>query len=210
MKAARVIVTALMLWLLPLTAAAKKDDEQGLSTLAVQNRIHSMRHEVGAAIGTLPIDAFTKGLTFTGAYTIHFNDLIAWEVGQFTYSYHIDTNLKEELKEHSVETTDFEVVNFFVTTNLIVKPFYGKLAFLNRALIYGEIFFAVGAGWGRLTLTDRAVADFGAGIRLYAGKYVSFRVDVRDYMFIAGGDVQSELWLGGSVCLGLGRRKSGK
>ena len=60
------------------------------------------------------------------------------------------------------------------------------------------------------TLTDRPVADFGAGIRLYAGKYVSFRVDVRDYMFITSGDVQSELWIAGSICLGLGRRKSGK
>ncbi len=209
MKAARVSLVVVMFWFLPLTASAK-DEGEGLSTLAVQNRIHSMMHEFSASVGTLPIDAFTKGLTFSGAYTIHFNDLFAWEVGQFTYSYHIDTKLREDLADFDVQPTSFEIVNLYVTSNLIIKPLYGKLALLNRALIYGEIFFNVGAGWGRLSLTDRPIADFGAGIRLFAGKYVSFRIDLRDYMFITTGDVQSELWLGGSICLGLGRRKSGK
>ena len=209
MKAARVSLVVIMFWFLPLTASAT-DEGEGLSTLAVQNRIHSMMHEFSASVGTLPIDAFTKGLTFSGAYTIHFNDLIAWEIGNFTYSYHIDTKLREDLSDFDVQPTAFEVVNLFVTSNLIIKPLYGKLALLNRALIYGEIFLNVGAGWGRLSLTDRPVVDFGAGLRLYAGKYVSFRVDLRDYMFITSGDVQSELWIGGSICLGLGRRKSGK
>lgn len=209
MKAASVSLVVVMFWLLPLTATAK-DEGEGLSTLAVQNRIHSMIHEFGASVGTLPIDAFTKGLTFSGAYTIHFNDLIAWEVGQFTYSYHIDTKLWEELNSMDLGPTPFEVADMFVTSSVIIKPLYGKLALLNRALIYGEIFFAAGAGWGRMTLTDRPVVDFGAGIRLYAGKFVSFRVDVRDYMFILSGDIRNELWIGGSICLGLGRRKSGK
>ena len=182
------------------------EDEEGLSTLAVQNRLHSMIHEIGVAVGTLPIDAFTKGLTFTGAYTIHFNDLVAWEIAQFTYSYHIDTNLKPELEEFDVQPTQFEVVKYFVTTSVIAKPLYGKLAVLNRALIYGEIFFTAGGGWGWLSITNRAVANVGAGIRLYAGKYVSFRADLRDYMFITKADIQNELWIGIGICLGLGRR----
>ena len=207
MKVIRVSLVVLALGILPFSAMAE-DDEQGLSTLAVQNRVHTMMHEFGVAIGTLPIDAFTKGLTFTGAYTLHFNDLWAWEIGEFTYSYHIDTNLREELEEVEYQPTEFEVVKFFVTTNIIVKPLYGKLAVLNRALIYGEIFFTVGGGWGWLSVTDRPIVDFGAGMRLYAGKYVSFRADVRDYMFVTKDDVQNELWLGASICLGLGRRKA--
>jgi len=208
MKVFRVSLVVLALGILPLGAMAAEDEEQGLSTLAVQNRVHSMIHEIHVGIGTLPIDAFTKGLTFTGAYTLHFNDLLAWEIGQFTYSYHIDTQLKSELEEYEVQPTPFEVVDFFATSNLIVKPLYGKLAVLNRALIYGEIFFSVGAGWGWLTETNRPIVDFGAGLRLYAGKYVSFRADVRDYMFLLKDDVQNELWLGASICLGLGRRKA--
>ena len=207
MKVFRVSLVVLALGMLPLCATAT-EDEQGLSTLAVQNRVHSMVHEINVAIGTLPIDAFTKGLTFTGAYTLHFNDLLAWEIGQFTYSYHIDTDLKSELEEYEVQPTPFEVVEYFVTSNIIVKPLYGKLAVLNRALLYGEIFFSLGGGWGKLTETNRAIVDFGAGLRLYAGKYVSFRADVRDYIFLLKDDVQNELWLGASICLGLGRRKA--
>jgi outer membrane beta-barrel protein len=205
MKVFRVSLVVFALGILPLRVFAE-DAEQGLSTLAVQNRLHSMMHEFGVAIGTLPIDAFTKGLTFTGAYTLHFNDLIAWEVGQFTYSYHIDTQLRAELEDYDVQPTQFEVVRYFVTTSLLVKPLYGKLAVLNRTLVYSELFLAVGGGWGWLSVTDRAVVDFGVGLRLYAGKYVSFRVDVRDYMFITKADVQNELWLGLSICLGLGQR----
>ena len=61
MKVFRVSLVVFLLGILPLDVFAE-DDEQGLSTLAVQNRLHSMMHEFGVAIGTLPIDAFTKGL----------------------------------------------------------------------------------------------------------------------------------------------------
>jgi len=167
-----------------------------------------MIHEFGVAIGTLPIDAFTKGLTFTGAYTVHFNDLIAWEIGQFSWSYRIDTDLRDELEQYDVEPTQFETVRFFTTSSVLLKPLYGKLAVINRALVYAEVFLVAGAGWGRLSITDRAVVDVGGGMRFYAGKYASFRLDVRDYMFITGDDVQSELWIGVGICLGLGQRKS--
>ena len=206
----RAWLVLLVISLFPVALSAETEEsEKGLSALAVQNREHTMIHEIGAAVGILPIDAFTKGLTVTGAYTVHFTDLIAWEIGQFTYSYGIDTDLKDELRTAlAVEPTPFEVVKFFVTSNLLFKPLYGKLAVLNRMLIFGEIFFSAGGGWGRLSITDRGIADFGAGLRMYAGKYVSFRLDVRDYIFITSGDAKHELWLGLAICLGLGRRKN--
>lgn len=207
MKIRAVSLLLLALSVLPnIVLAEVGEGERGLSTLAVQNRQHMMIHEFGVAVGTLPIDAFTKGLTFTGAYTVHFTDLVAWEIGQFTWSYHVDTALRDELEQYDVEPTQFETVKLFATSSLIFKPLYGKLAVMNRGLVFAEVFLLAGGGWGRLSITDRAVANVGAGLRIYAGKFASFRVDVRDYMFITGGDVQSELWLGFGVCLGLGHR----
>jgi outer membrane beta-barrel protein len=209
MKLSRVSLLILAISVFPMVSlAAVGEGEEGLSTLAVQNRQHMMIHEFGVAIGTLPIDAFTKGLTFTGAYTIHFNDLLAWEIGQFTYSYRIDTALRDDLLQYDVEPTSFETVRFFTTSSLLLKPLYGKMAVMNRALVYSEIFIVAGGGWGRLSITDRAVVDVGLGLRIYAGKFASFRLDVRDYMFIHSDDVKNELWLGLSVCLGLGHRDS--
>jgi outer membrane beta-barrel protein len=208
MKGFRTSLLCLAISLVPQVVLAEEvESNEGLSALAVQNRQHTQIHEIGAAIGLLPIDAFTKGLTVTGAYTVHFNDLIAWEIGQFTYAFGVDTELKEELRVAAgVQPMEFEVVKYFVTSNAVFKPLYGKLSLLNRLLLYGEMYLVAGGGWGRLTLTDRGIADFGAGVRIYAGRYVSFRLDVRDYMFITKGDVKSELWLGLSICLGLGRR----
>ena len=203
MRTIRAALVALAILVIPLVSYAA-DKEEGLSTLAVQNRQHTMTHEFSAWIGTLPLDAFTKGLTFTGGYTIHFTDLIAWEIGQFTYSYHVDTDLKADLEELLAAPTPFEVVKYFATSSLLIKPVYGKLAVLNNVLIYAEMYLLVGAGYGWMTITDRPVADAGAGMRVYAGKYVSFRIDIRDYMFFNADDLHNELWIALGIALSFG------
>lgn len=193
----------LAIFLLPLVSGAS-DEEQGLKTLAVQSRQHEMSHEFSAWLGTLPLDAFSKGLTFTGAYTIHFNEFVAWEVGQFTYSYGIDTDLKADLNNlpNPVGPTPFEVVKYFVTSSVMLKPLYGKATAFNRLLIFGEMFIDVGAGYGWMTITGRPVVNVGVGARVYAGKIVSFRLDVRDYMFFNTEDLHNELWIALGICLG--------
>ena len=184
--------------------AQDEEEEQGLKTLAVQNRQNTMMNEFSAWVGTLPLDAFTKGLTFTGAYTLHFTDLIAWEVGQFTYSYGIDTDLKDELADLVVGPTPFETVDYFATSSFVLKPAYAKIAVLNNVLVYGELFIVVGGGYGWMTLSNRPVATAGGGMRIYVGKYVSFRLDIRDYMFFNLDDLQNELWIALGVCLAFG------
>lgn len=188
----------------PLSSLADEDEEQaqGLETLAVQNRLHTMTHEFSAWVGTLPLDAFKKGLTFSGAYSLHFTDLVAWEIGQFTYSHGIETDLNAELENLQVGPTPFEVVRYYVTSNLMLKPIYQKMAALNQALIYGELFIVAGGGYGWLTNHGRPIVDVGVGMRVYAGKYVSFRVDIRDLMLVTTGDVHNELWIALGVCLG--------
>jgi hypothetical protein len=108
----------------PLESFAEDDEAQaqGLDKVAVQNRLHTMTHEFSAWVGTLPLDAFKKGLTFSGSYTLHFTDLLAWEIGQFTYSHGIETDLNAELENLSIGPTPFEVVRYYVTSNLMLKP----------------------------------------------------------------------------------------
>lgn len=204
MRVFSTVVLSLTLAAIPLSSLADDDEEQaqGLDKVAVQNRLHTMTHEFSAWIGTLPLDAFEKGLTFSGAYTLHFTDLVAWEVGQFTYSYGIETDLNADLENLSIGPTPFEVVKYYVTSNLMLKPVYQKMAALNKALIYGELFIVVGGGYGWLTNHGRPIVDVGAGMRVYAGSYVSFRVDIRDLMLVTTGDVHNELWIALAVCLG--------
>jgi outer membrane beta-barrel protein len=196
------VMLVLAISIVPFNSYASQKDARELKTLAVQNRRYSHTHDFGAWIGVIPLDAFTKGLTFTGSYTIHFNDIFAWEVGQFTYSYGIDTDLKAELEDLAVTPTPFETVKYFATSSFVFKPIYGKMALLNRALIYGEIYFLAGGGYGWMTITNRPVVDVGAGVRVYAGKVVSFRIDLRDYMFINTDDLHNELSISVGIALG--------
>jgi len=179
----------------------------GPETGAVQNRLHTMHHEYDVALGGLPMDAFTKGVTLSGSYTLHFNDLFAWEVAQFTYSFPVDTKLQAELANlaQPVGPTPFEIVRYYGTSNFIFKPVYGKLSVLNRSVIYQELLFNAGLGVGRLTLTTRPVVDLGVAVRFYGKKGVSVRLDARDYAFINGDGVENELWFGLGLSLGHGQ-----
>ena len=178
--------------LLPISAAA----ESVLPSLAVQNRRYTQTHEFTAFVGHLPMDAFTKGVTASGSYTLHFNDLFAWEVAQFFYSFGVDTDLENELLAFDLKPTPFERVEQYVTTNFLFKPLYWKGAWLNDALGYGEFFLSAGGGYGWLTRTQRPVLSGGLGFRVYLHEHVSVRFDLRDVAFIGETDTQNELWLG--------------
>lgn len=195
-----------LLLLLGLATSPAWAADAGIQPQAVQNRLHTMRNEYSVSVGALPMDAFTKGLTFTGAYTLHFSDLLAWEVAQFTYSVGVDTRLADELAAlpNPAGATPFEVVRYYGTSNFVIKPVYGKLAVVNRSLIYQEWFAVVGGGVGKLTLSTRPVIDLGIGTRVYAGDHLSVRLDVRDYLFASKGDVENELWVALGLSLAFG------
>jgi outer membrane beta-barrel protein len=183
--------------LVPMAAAA----ESVLPSVAVQNRKYTHTHEFTVSVGTLPMDAFTKGVTASGAYTLHFNDTLAWEVGQFFYSVGVDTELEAELLAFDLKPTPFERVEQFVTSNVVFKPLYWKGAWLNDGLGYGEFFLVGGGGYGWLTRTQRPVVNLGLGFRVYLHELVSVKFDLRHLSFIAETDTQNELWLGLGISL---------
>ncbi|MBN2718843.1 MAG: outer membrane beta-barrel domain-containing protein [Deltaproteobacteria bacterium] len=202
----RILSMLMVLSLVTVSNAALADDEsdRDLSTLAVQNRQYSLRHEFTGWVGTLPLDAFKKGLTFTGAYTLHFNDVVAWEVGQFTYSHAIESELNEDLEnlETPAAATPFEWVSYYATSSFLFKPIYMKMAVLNSNVVFGELFLLAGGGFGKMTITKRPVANYGGGARIYFGKYFSVRLDVRNYMFLNKDDIQNELWVALGAAVG--------
>lgn len=172
-----------------------------LPAQAVQNRKYGDTHEFTVAVGMLPLDAFEKGLTVSGAYSLHFNQTFGWEVVQFFYSFPIETDLADELDAFDLRPTPFERVEQFVTTNFVFKPLYWKGAWLNDGLGYGELLLLMGGGYGWMTRTQRPVADVGAAFRVYASEWVSFRLDVRGLGFFNEDDLHNELWIGLGVSL---------
>jgi outer membrane beta-barrel protein len=197
-------------------AVAPDDEDDWLSRQAIQNRKHVLKHELSVAIGTIPIDAFYKGLTGTAQYTIHFGNTWAWELFNFGYSKNFWTSLRRDLEENWRNPASPQVIpeiQFFGDTNLVFKPFYGKLAYLNRSLVYGEFYLVAGpaVSWYN-TDKDRLAlgADVGFGFRVHLSRYWSARLDVRYYRFqtlaknTTGDDV---LFLQLGIALNLGGKR---
>jgi outer membrane beta-barrel protein len=160
-----------------------EDRERSYSSVVVQNRRHDPTHEFSALVGVLPLDAFTKGLTVGGAYTLHFTELLAWEVVQFNYSFKFDTELKADLAAFDVGPTPFEVLDYYASSNLVFKPVYWKGSLLNSGLVRGELYAVLGGAYGAFTRTNRGGADIGGGVRLFTSDHVSWRLDARYFLF---------------------------
>lgn len=131
----------LTLALLGPSPARAADDAEALAARAVQNRQFSMAHEFGASFGTVPTDPFDKGITVGGSYAWHFNPMWAWEVVNFNWVFHVDTGLKKELEANfAVNPSSIPVLDCLGDSGIIFKPFYGKVALLNRLVTHLESF----------------------------------------------------------------------
>jgi outer membrane beta-barrel protein len=200
------VVVALLLAALP--GRAQYDDESGGgSAVVIQNRKFKMVHEFTLQGGTLPLDAFVKGVTATGRYTLHFDDFHAWEIAAGTYSLNIDTGLKQQLIDNfAVQPEALPAVQVVLDSNYVMKPFYGKLALFNRTLLYSELFLV-----GGVTVTYwsdgsfRPGPDVGAGLRFFVSEWFSLRADIRHALIFNGIPLVDEQGkIDGILYLGLG------
>jgi outer membrane beta-barrel protein len=187
---ALVVVSAL--WcVLPVSALAQVEELENPGTVsAIQDRAYRMQHELDLSVGVLPLDAFFKGLYAQVGYVYHFTDTFAWQVARGSYVYSVRTGLREQLERDFgvLPTQDVDtVVQFSVGSDLMWKPFYGKLTVLNRAVVHGEVFFLLGATLFKFTNAFRPAVNIGGGGRIFVSKYVSFRLDVTDNIALPAG-----------------------
>jgi outer membrane beta-barrel protein len=149
-------------------------------TAAVQDRPYRLLHELDLWFGVLPLDAFYTGIYAQISYVYHFTDRFAWQVGRGAYGFAARSNLRGELERtFGVQPTANDEVQFFVGSDVMWKPLYGKLAVLNRAVIHGEIHLLAGATLFRFSNSGfRPGLNIGGGGRIFVNKYVSFRLDI--------------------------------
>jgi outer membrane beta-barrel protein len=159
-------------------------DEEQVATYAVQSRLFRLGGELNVAAGFLPINAFNKGLTVGGSFTYHFSNAWAWEVINGSYVYkQMDTGLKTELLENfNVEPTKIAALDWMLSSSLLLKPFYGKLAVFNRRVIHAEVSIPLGFTYGHYTNPEGAAygPNLGVIFRVFISPHASLRIDVRD------------------------------
>ncbi len=102
-------------------------EEQARRIDVIQNRKYEALHEVAILLGGLPSDPYYYGLTGTLGYTLHFSQSVAWEIGQFTYSYNRDKKLKQEVYRVALatgtEAPDLPAVDWILATHFVLKAY---------------------------------------------------------------------------------------
>jgi outer membrane beta-barrel protein len=193
-----------IVWLAASPAWAQDDlDEEQVAAYAVQSRLFRLGGELRVEAGFLPINAFNKGLTVGGSFTYHFSNSWAWEIirGAWVYK-QLDTGLKTELLENfNVQPTDISALDFILSSDLVLKPFYGKLAVFNRRVIHMELSVPFGVALARYNNPQAYLPGPNLGLifRIFVSPHISFCADVRDHVFFNHWNTRNEV----HVSLGL-------
>ncbi len=165
----------------PAVAVAQSDEVNAGRVVAVQDRPYRLVHEFSASVGVLPIDAFYTGLSIGGAYTLHFNDIIAWETLSFHYSGNVDSGLESELADRWSVLPDGEPeLQYLAGTGLVITPLFGKFTFFNDSIVHVSTYLNVGGGLAKFDDGFRPQGTIGPGLRLFFGQVVSTRLDLRN------------------------------
>lgn len=179
---------------------------------AVQERPYRLTHELNLAIGALPLDAFSKSFYGQVAYIFHFTDNFAWQVGRGAYNYNVHTGLRERLEiDYGVLPTAIEEPQFFVGSDLILSPFFGKVAVLNKFLLHVETSLILGVSVFKFSVAGFSPAvNVGAALRLFQNRYVSYRLDVTDNIVITARKASNVLALQLVLAVNFGSSSSGE
>lgn len=171
-----------------IAGAQAEDLENPGSVSAVQQRSFKMVHELDLSVGLLPADAFYVGIYAQVGYTAHFSESIAWQIGRAAYNYSARTGLRDSLERtYNVIPTVVEEVQFFIGSDLIWTPFYGKLVVMNNWVLHGELFVIAGATLFKFTNAFRPAANLGLGARVVFTPNLSVRLDFTDNVVIPVG-----------------------
>ena len=202
--------------LAPLAARAQEELENPGVVLAVQDRTYRMNSELMLAIGVLPLDAFTKGISGQVSYTFHFSDSFAWQIGRFLYSQNVATGLQNQLtRDFGVNPTAFPQTIWIAGSDVMWTPIYGKFAWLNSSVAHFEIYGLLGVSVANQRISSTIAAgttsteflpgaNFGIGWRFYMSKSVSFRFEVTDNLLFGTGGIQNIMVVQLGVCFNFG------
>lgn len=143
--------------------------------------IKQARHEFSATGGYYLSDLFSATYVVGGSYTYHMTEDTAVEFsGAFTHA-NADTIVAIENGRVSVLDDAFARVTF-VESALLWTPVYGKLRFGGTIMRF-DIHLDLGVGVVDSQTSRGASGMAGVGLKLFVGKAVAFRIDVRDRVF---------------------------
>lgn len=186
----RLCLTAALAAALAVPSASRAEDDEASARVAIQRPKYVLGQELRLALGAMPVDPFQKGWTASLSYTVHLDEVFAWEVLQVTGALLASTHLRDSLIDtFATPPEDFAAPRLAVTTGFEVTPLYGKQAFANGGQLHQSLLFGLYGGvlfGDRPSLTQiledfRPAAGVGLGYRLFLSQTFSSRLDLRHF-----------------------------
>jgi outer membrane beta-barrel protein len=143
--------------------------------------VKAQRHELSVMGGYYVSDLFAGTYAVGGAYTYHMTEETAVEAS-FTYTRADATIVRSVEGGRATEIVNENSALEFGTAALVWYPLHGKLR-MGGEIVHFDLH--TDAGVGVVTSeTSRGVMGLGGiGIKLYSGKAVAWRIDVRDHVY---------------------------
>lgn len=172
---------------------------------AVQRRTFHLDHELFAAAGYLPLDAYYRGVGPVASYTWHASDTWGWEIARGQYSFALSTSLRDQLLQNfRAKPADFPEARFLLSSSIVLKPLYGKLAMFDSRVVHSEVYGLIGATVaGFSSGVFKPGPQVGLGLRFFLSRGVSLRVEARyHYLFAKASSQIADVAAGFSFNLG--------
>ena len=151
----------------------------------VQDRlfIKALRHEISAMGGWYAADLYSGAPTFGGAYTFHFSEDLGLEASYLRTRR--TTELIDAFQQANVVPRQLVVsktpLNLYFG-HLVWSLAYGKMRWFGEGISRFDFFLAAGAGITDDGLGRGLTGSGGFGMKIYVGKWLGIRLDVRDHV----------------------------
>jgi outer membrane beta-barrel protein len=73
---------------------------------------------------------------------------------------------------------------YVLVGNILWSPIHLKMRATERAIVHGDLFFALGAGDTLNQTVQGATFDVGLGMKIYPNRWLAVRFDLRDYLML--------------------------
>jgi outer membrane beta-barrel protein len=165
-------------------------DEEIANRLAVKRKrrgavdrlfVKQARHELTAAGGYYSSDLFSGTYITGGSYTFHMTEDTAVEFGA-AYT-HADADIIRAIEDGRGAIIDDNYARVLLMESLLIwSPIYGKLR-LGGSIMHFDMNLGAGVGVVDSQTSRGATAVAGLGFKLFIGRAVAVRVDVRNHVF---------------------------
>ena len=215
-------------WLLPAVFSSQillaqldpevlRERKSKVGMAVLQNRFFkkAMRPEIGVSGGIFLKEAYDNTYFYGGYLSLFLNEWYGFDLGYYTTSIEETDDAKALRAKKYLEIDDptgkpviilpaRNKISSFADLSAVIAPFYGKLNFLNKIILYTDIFLGAGVSAVSTEQGDKWAPLLSLGQRFYLFDRISLKLDVKDRIYSEERNGKDSTKHAVNVSLGLG------